>query len=77
MNGEGESDFVTLVCRSCKRRTPYLRSNDPDLPPECETLVHDKCDLCDDGDFSQEVMLDAKGKVIDPRRYGQDIDDDQ
>lgn len=64
------SAMITLVCRSCGRRAPYLRANDPNLPPEVETLSQGACDLCDDGDFSSEVMLDAQGDEIDPARYG-------
>lgn len=64
------SALIVLACRSCGRRMPYLRSNDPDLPPEVETLLQDKCDLCDDGDRSSEIMLDADGNEIDPLRYG-------
>ncbi|MFD1189694.1 hypothetical protein [Phenylobacterium conjunctum] len=55
----------------------YPRSLDPDLPPEVETLLHDKCDLCDDGDRSFEVMLDAEGNEIDPLRYGAQDDDEE
>ena len=71
------SAFITLACRSCGRRMPYLRSNDPDLPPEVETLLQDKCDLCDDGDRSSEIMLDAEGNEIDPLRYGAQDDDEE
>lgn len=60
------SGAVTLACRACGRRAPYLRSNDPDLPAVCETISQGKCDLCDDGDFSEEWLLDADGRMIDP-----------
>ncbi|HKT52900.1 MAG TPA: hypothetical protein VJP88_00495 [Caulobacteraceae bacterium] len=64
------SALVTLVCRACGRRAPYLRSNDPNLPAACETISQGKCDRCDDGDFSEEWLLDAAGNEIDPAEYG-------
>lgn len=70
-------EMITLACRSCGRRMPYPRSLDPDLPPEVETILHDKCDLCDDGDRSIEVMLDAEGNEIDPLRYGAQDDNEE
>lgn len=64
------SSVVTLVCRTCGRREPYPRSNDPALPAVCETISQGKCDVCDDGDFSEERLFDAAGNEIDPGEYG-------
>jgi hypothetical protein len=57
-------EVITLVCRACGRRQPYFRSRDPGLPPDVAVILQDKCDICDDGDFASEVMLDANGTEI-------------
>ncbi len=63
---EAVSGVVTLVCRGCGRRMPYLRSNDPDLPKWVETISMSACDLCHDGDRMSEDWLDADGNAPDP-----------
>ena len=60
------SGAITLVCRACGRRRPYFRSRDPSLPPDVAVILQDKCDICDDGDFSSEVMLDVNGIELLP-----------
>lgn len=57
---------IQLRCRRCGNAMIYPRSVDPDLPKDCCFIESSLCDLCDDGDFGKEVLLDVNRKEIVP-----------
>ena len=58
------SALITLACNQCGRRRPYLRENDPLLPPEVDTITQNTCDLCGFDADQTERFWDAKGNEI-------------
>lgn len=57
---------LTLHCRKCKRSIQFRRDSYPDIPSWVARVEHDKCNICDDGDRSEEHWLDAEGRTPDP-----------
>lgn len=58
--------MVELHCRKCRRSVEFQRSCYPDVPSWVARIEHDKCNLCDDGDRSQEYWIAADGTTPDP-----------
>lgn len=59
-------DMIELHCRCCKRSVDFRRTDFPDVPEWVARIEHDKCNICDDGDFSAEHWMDADGREPDP-----------
>ena len=60
------ADMMPLHCRKCGRGTEFPRDCFDDVPLWVARIEHDKCNLCDDGDFSAEHWIAADGSEPDP-----------
>lgn len=58
-------ELIQLRCKRCGNAMIYHRSADPDLPEDCCFIESSNCDLCDDGDYGSETLLNEKRKKID------------
>lgn len=58
--------MVELHCRCCKRSVDFCRTAFPDVPGWVARIEHDKCNICDNGDFSAEHWIAADGSTPDP-----------
>lgn len=59
------ADMIELHCRKCKRSVDFQRAQFPDVPAWVARIEHDKCNICDDGDFAAEHWMDADGHEPD------------
>lgn len=61
-----DAGMIKLHCRTCRRSVEFRRADFPDVPSWVARIEHDMCNICDDGDRSEEHWIDVDGTEPDP-----------